>query len=159
VPTEESGLAVTAEEKERMRRISAERFIEAGRDALTAEFNLLICPEGQSQKAEDSPARFFSGAFRLAQQCEREPLIVPIALAGFDRRYKHTKLVASIEKPFRLSALLGDRDPKALRPFLDRYRLEFAEAVRGAEQRSRMTDPVDTDTATAAKAISLLASS
>ena len=98
--------------------------------------DVLICPEGQSQTAADSPARFFSGAFRLAQKAEREPLIVPIAIAGFERRYKDSRLVAMVQQPFRLSERMRAMGTDKLREFLDAYREEFRIAVIGARQIS-----------------------
>jgi CRP-like cAMP-binding protein len=139
VPTVESGLDCEAEDNEeldRLRRLAADTLFARGRDALGAGYDVLICPEGQSQKAADSPARFFSGAFRLALKAEVEPQIVPIAIAGFDRRYKGSRLVAIVEPPFRLSAAMRAAGTDDLRAFVDKYHVSFRDAVHAARQFS-----------------------
>ena len=106
-------------------------------EALGRGENVLICPEGQCQKSANSPARFYSGAFRLAQKAATEPWIVPIAIAGFDRRYKDVRLVAHVQAPFRLSEAMARLGTDDLREFLDRYRAVFAAAVSEAQRSSR----------------------
>jgi hypothetical protein len=66
---------------------------------------------------------------------------VPIALAGFDRRYRDSKLVAVINKPFRLSEAIEARGSADLREFLDGYRREFAVAVCEARALSTADTP------------------
>ena len=41
--------------------------------------------------------------FHLAAQTRPEPLIVPIALANFDKKLSRATLVAVVHEPFRLS--------------------------------------------------------
>ena len=138
VPTLESGIETTApDELERLRREAAEEFFRRGRAAIGRGENVLICPEGQCQKSVNSPARFYSGAFRLALKTEPEPYIVPIAIAGFDRRFKDVRLVARVQPPFRLSEAIARQGTNDLREFLDGYRAEFAAAVRDAQRLSR----------------------
>ncbi len=139
VPTPDSGLDATPAAMQRMRREAAELLFTRGTEALARGDNVLICPEGRSQLACDSPARFYSGAFRLALKAEVEPLIVPIALAGFDRRYRDAKLVAVVQRPFRVSEALRRRGNDDLRAFLDAYRGEFAGAVAEAQRLSRIS--------------------
>ena len=142
VPTLESGLEeLSPEQFEELRRRASEALFENGQTALQRGENILLCPEGQSQRADMSPARFHSGAFRLALQAETEPYIVPIAVAGFDRRYKESKLIAMIQRPFRLSEKLKDGSADDLRPFLDDYRQKFARVVRTAYALSRNLEP------------------
>jgi CRP-like cAMP-binding protein/1-acyl-sn-glycerol-3-phosphate acyltransferase len=137
VPTVESGLEPEShEELDRLRRTAGELLFERGREALAAGLNVLVCPEGKSQRDADSPARLFSGAFRLAFKAKREPLIVPIAVAGFERRYKNSKLVAVVQAPFRLSEALREFGSDDLRAFLDAYRLRFRRAVVEARRIS-----------------------
>ncbi len=140
VPTLESGIESTDPGAlEALRRRAAEHLMTRGIDCLTAGQNVLICPEGQSQRAADSPARFYSGAFRLALGMEPEPSIVPIAIAGFDRRYKDSRLVAVIGEPFRISERLEQSCDTGLRTFLDAYREEFAVGVHEAQALSLQT--------------------
>lgn len=145
VPTIESGIEPDLEPDleddgagglARLRRRASETLIECGRAALAAGNNVLICPEGRSQKAADSPARLFSGAFRLALEAEIEPFIAPVAIAGFDQRYKDTKLVALIQRPFKLRDAMSRQGIGNLREFLDAYRDRFAAAVAEAKSAS-----------------------
>ncbi len=139
VPTPDSELDVAPEAMQRIRREAGERLVSLGTEALARGENVLICPEGRSQLACDSPSRFYSGAFRLAQSAASEPMIVPIALAGFDRRYKETKLVAIVQQPFRLSDALQRPGIDSLRTFLDIYRKEFSKAVVDAQRLSSVS--------------------
>ena len=140
VPTLESGIETTSpDELEELRREAAEAFFRRGQAALGRGENVLICPEGQCQKSVNSPARFYSGAFRLAQKTEPEPYIVPIAIAGFDRRFKDAGLVALVQPPFRLSQAMARHGTNDLRGFLDAYRSKFAVAVNDAQRLSQST--------------------
>jgi hypothetical protein len=134
VPTLESGVEAAPEIFDAFRRERAEAFLEDGRETLARGENLLICPEGRSQRAQDSPARFKSGAFRLALYADEEPYIVPIAVAGFDRRYKEGRLVAIVQTPFKLTETMASEGYDNLRDFLDDYRLGFANAVAEARE-------------------------
>ncbi|WP_428103270.1 1-acyl-sn-glycerol-3-phosphate acyltransferase [Candidatus Rariloculus sp.] len=138
VPTLESGIeAASPEELETLRRESVEALFAQGAEAVGQGENVLICPEGQCQKSVNSPARFYSGAFRLAQNTQPEPWIVPVAIAGFDRRFKDGRLVALVQPAFRLSEAMARHGTEDLRRFLDDYRSEFAEAVGEAQRLSR----------------------
>jgi CRP-like cAMP-binding protein len=137
VPTHESEIEnISPEALRSLRRESFEFLSRRGREVLSRGGNLLICPEGQSQPAANSPAKFYSGAFRLALEADVEPYILPIALAGFDRRYKDSLLVAVIQKPFRVSEAMATTGETDLRQFLDSYRQRFAVAVREAQELS-----------------------
>ena len=141
VPTVESDIeagieAPAPDELQRLRRESVELLFEDGAAALAAGRNLLVCPEGQSQTASNSPARLYSGAFRLALKAAEEPLIVPVAVAGFDTRYKDSKLVAVVQQPFRLSDAMDCLGTADLREFLDHFRRQFALAVHAAQSIS-----------------------
>ena len=141
VPTLESGIEPTSpEQMDELRRAAAEAFFARGGEALGRGENVLICPEGQCQKSVNSPARFYSGAFRLAQKAATEPWIAPIAIAGFDGRYKDARLVAHAQAPFRLSEAMARLGTDDLREFLDCYRAEFAAAVSEAQRSSRRAD-------------------
>lgn len=131
VPTLESAIAGVSDEEFRARRRAAgERFFGQGSELLGAGTNLVICPEGQSQPAELSPARFHTGAFRLA--VETGARVVPIALAGFHRRFKDGPLVACIGEAVDVSAAMQANGWTTVREFADGFRDEFAGAVSRA---------------------------
>jgi hypothetical protein len=140
VPTAESGLETPPAALEELRRESAATLIARGREALSRGDNVLICPEGQAQRACDSPARFYSGAFRLALAMAPEAPIVPIAIAGFDQRYKDAKLVAIVQPPQCVSERMQDARLETLREFVDGFRIQFAAAVKDAQHASRRAD-------------------
>lgn len=131
VPTVESGLAsMTEEEFIEARREAGRRFGQEGKQILAAGTPLLICPEGQSQPEAESPGRFHSGAFRLALDAGCP--IVPIALAGFGRRYKDGPLVANVGESVRVpKETAGDAD--ALKACIETFREDFAAQVKAAQ--------------------------
>ncbi len=132
VPTVESELEGVDEEAFRaLRREAGRRFGEEGRRAISSGTNVIICPEGQSQPAELSPARFHTGAFRLALETGAQ--VVPIALAGFDRRYKVGPLVATILPPVSVTEWSKENPAGDLRAFADELRDSFKEAVLSAQ--------------------------
>lgn len=118
--------AATREEQRKL-------FLDSARDFLSAGKNLVICPEGTSVATEKSPVAMKAGAFRLAAHVEPEPLIVPIAVANFDKNITRTKLAAIVCKPFKLSeAVSFPIEKRELFEFLNQYRCQFAEHVRAA---------------------------
>lgn len=130
VPTIESGVEGLGEEEFRVRRReAAERFFEEGRKLLANGTNLVICPEGQSQPAELSPARFHTGAFRLALEAGAK--VVPVALAGFHRRFKDGPLVAIVGETVDVAEALKSQGVDT-REFVDGFRDEFAGTVARA---------------------------
>ncbi len=131
VPTIESGRDdPDAGSLARARRAAGERLTKEGRGVLSTGRNLVICPEGQSQPAELSPARLHTGAFRLALAAGAR--IVPVALAGFHRRYKDGPLVAHIGEPFDVAEAMQSGGFDELRPFVDDFRERFAKQVATA---------------------------
>jgi CRP-like cAMP-binding protein len=78
-------------------------FLDAAAAELAAGRNVVICPEGTSVPTEQSPVAFRAGAFRLAAHAEPEPLLVPIAVANFDKKLTRTRTAAVIGEPWRLS--------------------------------------------------------
>jgi CRP-like cAMP-binding protein len=83
--------------------------------------NLVICPEGASTFTERSPLRFRPGAFRLAAHVRPEPLLVPVAVANFDKKLTATTTAAVVHEPFRLSDFVADPgDDRALLDFINR---------------------------------------
>ncbi len=96
----------------------------------------MICPEGISAETENSPLPFKAGAFRLAAYVRPEPLLVPIAVANFDKEITRTKTVAVVHEPIRLSEHLGEAfDDDSLHGFVNDYVYErFRDYVREAVQ-------------------------
>ncbi|MYN66176.1 MAG: cyclic nucleotide-binding domain-containing protein [Acidobacteria bacterium] len=118
-------IAVYTHESDRIEETPEERqtrqneFFETAGGYLRAGTNLILSPEGTSYWTEDSPGPFKPGAFRLAASVEPEPLIVPVAVAHFDRRIHSTVCAAVIKRPFRVSDVLPDpRDRERVRAFL-----------------------------------------
>ncbi|MEN8803178.1 MAG: 1-acyl-sn-glycerol-3-phosphate acyltransferase, partial [Thiogranum sp.] len=109
------------------------QFIERAAAHLKAGRNLLIAPEGRCSYTEESPGPFKAGAFRLAAETDPEPLIVPIAVANFDKRLTRTTTAAIVYPPFRLSDRLGpSADKAALYAFVNRLQEEYRDYVRQA---------------------------
>ncbi len=125
---DDSGEGAAADPGEQRR-----QFVDSARNCLQAGKNLVICPEGTSVATEQSPVALRTGAFHLAAQIDPEPLIVPIAVANFDKNITRTRLAAIVCKPFKLSeAVSFPIDSLKLFEFVNHFRLEFAQQVRAA---------------------------
>jgi len=111
-----------------------DEFVAAAGKCLIEKTNLVICPEGTSLWSEESPGPFKPGAFYLAGSLEPEPLIVPIAVANFDKRFRNTTLTVVIEKPFRISEHVVVHDKDALTGFLREYRATYRSYVQRAQR-------------------------
>ena len=122
-----------------------QRFIEQASAHLRAGRNLLIAPEGRCSYTEASPGPFKAGAFRLAATIDPEPLIVPVAVANFDKRLTRTTTAAIVFPPFRLSEQLTGSGDAALFAFVDqlqvRYRDYISQAIELA-QAAPVPEPV-----------------
>ena len=110
-------------------------FFEQAEAQLRAGNNLLIAPEGRCSFTETSPGPFRAGAFRLAAAIRPEPLIVPIAVANFDKRLTRTTTAAIVFQPFRLSEQLTRADDdRALFEFIailqDRFKNYVQQAIK-----------------------------
>jgi hypothetical protein len=130
---------VSSEERRRL-------FLDAAREHLRNGRNIVICPEGTSTETENSPVPFKTGAFQLAANLRPEPLVVPIAVANFDKKLTRTRTVAVVHEPIRLSEHLGENiDSRMLREFVNnhiytRFQDYVREAVRLAATPSGGTD-------------------
>jgi CRP-like cAMP-binding protein len=111
-----------------------DEFVAAAGKCLSEKINLVICPEGTSLWSEESPGPFKPGAFFLAGSLESEPLIVPIAVANFDKRFHNTTLAVVIEKPLRISDHVAVHDKGALTGFLREYRATYRGYVQRAQR-------------------------
>ena len=127
-PTE-YGWGATPEERRRL-------FLDVAREHLEDGRNIVICPEGISTQTENSPLPFKAGAFRLAAYVRPEPLLVPIAVANFDKEIMRTRTVAVVHEPICLSEHLGEAfDDDLLHSFANSYVYErFRDYVREAVQ-------------------------
>jgi CRP-like cAMP-binding protein/1-acyl-sn-glycerol-3-phosphate acyltransferase len=94
-------------------------FLDAAGAYLRMGKNVVICPEGANAATEDSPLPFRPGAFWLAAYVRPEPLLVPIAVANFDKKLTRTTTAVVVHEPFRLSDFVADpADERALRGFI-----------------------------------------
>jgi CRP-like cAMP-binding protein len=115
-------------------------FLDAAGSYLEARTNVVICPEGTSASTEESPLRFRPGAFELAAHVKPEPLIVPIAVANFDKKLTRVTTSAVVHESFRLSERVRDPSDKgALLDFLNdelqpRFETWVQEAVTLADR-------------------------
>lgn len=112
-------------------------FFDAAAGYLRRGQNILICPEGTSTSTEESPVRFRPGAFELTSHVSPEPLIVPIAVANFDKKITRTITAAVLNPPFLLSSYVDPADHQALLKFINheftpRFRTWVREAVHVA---------------------------
>lgn len=119
VYTAESDVLLESEEECKARR---EKFSQTAGDYLRAGLNLVICPEGTSNWGEDSPTEFKKGTFHLAAGLNPEPLIVPVAVANFDKRLKNSAFATVVHPPFRLTEKCDPHDKQSLTNFLSEFR-------------------------------------
>lgn len=102
------------DEEDRDRHLTREQrnrqFIEQALERLQQGDNIIICPEGRCYHTEESPGPFKAGVFRLALAADIEPLIVPIAVANFDKRLTRTCTAATVFPPFKMSDYINDPD-------------------------------------------------
>ncbi|HHP7241885.1 MAG TPA: cyclic nucleotide-binding domain-containing protein [Cyclobacteriaceae bacterium] len=121
------------EESPTPRKFLKHLFLDKGKEILISGNNLMIAPEGKSYRTEKSPAVFKTGAFELAAYVEPEPMIIPIAVANFDKKITKTTLTAIIHEPFYLSDYVARPliEP-ALSEFLLQYHKTFKKYVKKA---------------------------
>jgi 1-acyl-sn-glycerol-3-phosphate acyltransferase len=132
---------IDADDKDPYSSLEARRrfFLDAAGSCLRMGKNVVICPEGACATTEESPRRFRPGAFRLAAHVRPEPLLVPIAVANFDKKLTRTTTAAVVHEPFRLSDAVADpTDQDAVVAFINyqlgpRFRGWVREAAALAE--------------------------
>ena len=135
VYTKDSVVIEETKEEKKQRR---EEFYNIASNYLQNGTSIMLAPEGQSLSTSVSPASFKPGAFRLPAFMKEEPLIVPIALANFDKRLNHTTFAAVIKEPFKISDRLEDPDDKEeMAAFLEAYRKEYRMYVEEAIELSK----------------------
>lgn len=110
---------------------------------LKAGGNLIISPEGTSYMTEESPGPMKPGAFNLALSMKKEPLIIPIAVANFDKRLRNNIFSCIIFPPFKVSERIENPGNKAeMRQFLLQYQEEYRSHVEKAIALSK-TQSID----------------
>ncbi|MFH6984708.1 1-acyl-sn-glycerol-3-phosphate acyltransferase [Marinoscillum luteum] len=100
--------------------------------------NLIISPEGNSYSTEESPGPFKSGAFNLALSMKKEPWIVPVAMANFEKRARNNCFSCLILPPFKVSDYISDPESKTeMKQFLSEYQETYRDYVERALEQSR----------------------
>lgn len=77
-------------------------------ESLSKGQNLIVSPEGSSNRTEQSPSPFRFGAFKLAQLAGPELNVVPVVFTGFDKPMDRAAWKCAIKKPFRLGDVVDD---------------------------------------------------
>lgn len=126
--TEDSG---KRSEKQRLQ-VRQMFFHEAGAH-LAGGGNLIISPEGNSYSTDESPGPFKSGAFSLAMSMKKEPWIVPLAMANFEKRARNNCFSCLVLPPFKISDHISDPENKdELKQFLLTYQETYRTYVERA---------------------------
>ena len=122
------------EETKEMRFERRQRFYTTAGDYIKKQNNLILSPEGMSFETEDSPGLFKAGAFRLAASIDPEPLIVPMAVANFDKRLNRSVFALVIKEPFKISDLVEnpEHNKEGLFKFLNDYKQQYRGYVEEA---------------------------
>lgn len=114
-----------SEETDSEKALRRDQFFRDCSDVLTSGTDLILCPEGTSYASEDSPGEFKPGAFLMAARAPSEPLIVPVAIANFDKRLDTNALGVVVKEPFRISDKVDVTQKAQLSEFLRDYREEY----------------------------------
>ncbi|MEW8507863.1 MAG: cyclic nucleotide-binding domain-containing protein [Candidatus Thiodiazotropha sp.] len=130
VDEEDRDLHLTREQRNR-------QFMDQALARLKQGENIIICPEGRCYYTEESPGPFKPGVFRMALEADHEPLIVPIAVANFDKRLTRTTTAAIVYPPFRVSDHVQQKDdPQALYDFIATVNEWYKDFVKQAIELS-----------------------
>ncbi|MCY4262641.1 MAG: GDSL-type esterase/lipase family protein [Candidatus Dadabacteria bacterium] len=139
VYTDESDTSKQTPERKKAWR---EKFYETAGEHLKKGFNIVVSPEGTSMTTEESPGSFKLGAFLLASSIDPEPLIVPIAVANFDKRINHNVFSLIIKKPFRVSDYVKtpEENKNKLFEFVKEYENLYRSYVEEATRAARRVE-------------------
>lgn len=100
--------------------------------------NLIISPEGNSYSTDESPGPFKAGAFNLALSMKKEPWIVPLAMANFEKRVRNNVFSCIILPPFKVSDYVKDPENKAeMKKFLTEYQVQYRKYVEMAIEQCK----------------------
>ncbi|MFY0608014.1 MAG: cyclic nucleotide-binding domain-containing protein [Cyclobacteriaceae bacterium] len=112
-------------------------FFHEAKNHLNNGGNLIISPEGNSYTTDESPGPFKAGAFNLALSMKKEPWIVPIAMANFEKRARNTRFSSLILPPFKVSEFIKDKESKEeMKSFLANYQNTFRGYVEQAQAQA-----------------------
>ncbi len=119
-----------------------EKFYDDSTKYLKSGINLIISPEGLSNTTNDSPGELKFGAFRLALMQEKEPLIVPITMAHFDKKVNTTPYLCQIQEPFKISKFVSSPNNKReVDEFLMSYRKQMKKDIQDLLKKHAPTTP------------------
>ncbi len=119
--TQDSG-KITKKRKEQVRQM----FYNTSGEYLQNGGNLIISPEGNSYSTDESPGPFKAGAFSLALSMKKEPWIVPLAMANFEKRVRNNVFSCIVLPPFRASDHIKNPESKEeIKRFLESYQQEY----------------------------------
>ncbi|MCV9387232.1 cyclic nucleotide-binding domain-containing protein [Reichenbachiella ulvae] len=107
-----------------------ERVSDQIEEFLTEFNNVLIAPEHTAYATEQSPGVFNPDVFERILEMEREPLIVPVVMANFDKRIRNNKFACEIKEPFLLSQKMQEWCINSVDAFLSEYRKEYKNYVK-----------------------------
>jgi hypothetical protein len=135
VHTSESDILEESPEQKKARR---DAFYKSALSELESGNHLIISPEGTSYETHESPGLFKPGAFRLAAMAKKEPYIVPIAVANFDKRVNRTVFSVIIKEPFKISEKVSNPNNKEeMKSFLKSYSQTFKGYVQQAVETGK----------------------
>ena len=114
------------------KKLRKEKFFQDAQKTFDSKRPLAIAPEGTSETpdnfTETSPGPFKTGAFQLAALLDPEPLIIPIALANFDKPVSNTIYSAVIKPGFKIFDYVSNPNNKEM---LNEFLLDFRKIFRG----------------------------
>ncbi len=126
--TQDSGV-----KPKKLKEQAKQMFFNTANEHLTNGGNLIISPEGNSYSTEESPGPFKAGAFNLALKMKKEPWIVPVVMANFEKRARNNKFTCLILPPFKVSDHIKDPENKEeMKAFLKSYKETFRSYVEMA---------------------------
>ncbi|MCV9388402.1 GDSL-type esterase/lipase family protein [Reichenbachiella ulvae] len=132
VHTADSDALIETKEQKKIRH---NKFYQEIKQTLDAGKNIIISPEGSSHPTEHSPSHFKSGIFRVIQKLDKEPKIVPIVMANFDKRITAYKFACEIQEPFYLSEKMKEYGKDDIKEFLMEYQDRFKSNTRSLTQQ------------------------
>ncbi|MCG8037302.1 MAG: cyclic nucleotide-binding domain-containing protein [Candidatus Thiodiazotropha taylori] len=122
------------------RELRNRQFMDQALNRLKQGENIIICPEGRCYHTEESPGPFKSGVFRMALKADSEPLIVPIAVANFDKRLTRTTTAAIVFPPIKVSEHVQRDDQQSLFDFIQIINEWYKDYVRQAIELTTKTN-------------------
>lgn len=126
------------ENSKKVKKQVRQRFYSQAGEHLAAGGNLIISPEGNSYSTDETPGPFKPGAFNLALSLKKEPWIVPIAFANFDKRVRNNRFSCAVMPAFKISEFIKDPANKdAMKQFLKNYQITYRQYVDLAIAQSK----------------------